>query len=600
MRARVLSCLVLICACRSERTVTPAPPSPSVHAVAPSASATDKEPEPLTDAATWKTWTNVDYLVLASKKHQSALAPLVAHRTSKGHVVASLDIEAMYAKFSGGKPTSKAITSAIESLAIHTKSKLRYVLLVGDALGPTEASSGFFVPIPTNYMSKLDYEHHDSGEHGHPLDFILGGHAHDGGKHTGEKFASDDPYGRVKLASQPKPLRLAVGRLPVRTIDEVESFVKRIVAYETSEIGGAWQRRLVVTAGPASYGAVADGVIESVANNVLDTAVPYDFDLAFTFAKLGSPYAYRFDKMSDHFVSDLSAGALIATYVGHGAAESFDDVHFKGDYYYIGTGTDAARVKIAKGHPVFFSFSCDTGAYDMPYGRKSLAESLVLNPDGPIAVFASSRESHPYPNALYGRAVARKFLAERPKTLGDGLLDLRDDMRGDSISLAEVLIDTDVDALKTEHEGLYNLLGDPATRLRYPAAATVKITSGESVKPGTKIAIDVTAPESVKTGTVRVTLETGRTVVRGDMATAPKLEAMTKDAAFAAMAKMHAQANDKVVIDRTLPLGEGGKLHLELDGPKTEGTYHVKAIVESDGNASFGHASFSVDKPTAK
>ncbi len=313
-------------ACGRERTT---PTSHHVGTASASASATEAAVEPLADPDTWKQWAEADYLALASKTFHDALAPLVAHRTKEGHRVASLELEGLYAKLSSGKPTTQAVSTAIERLAIHSKGKLRFVLLVGDAPGPSESHSGW-TPVPAHYLPKLEYEHHGPGDHDHPLGFLIGGHAHDGGKHTGEKYPSDHPYAQVKLSPSAKPVQLAVGRLPVRTVEEASAFVRRIVAYETTESGGTWQRRLVVTAGPASYGAVADSVIETVANGVLDTAVPYDFDLAFTFAKLGSPYAYRFDKLQDHFVDDLSAGALIATYVGHGAADSFDDVHWRG------------------------------------------------------------------------------------------------------------------------------------------------------------------------------------------------------------------------------------------------------------------------------
>src|SRR5262249_3888247 len=163
-----------------------------------------------------------------------------------------------------------------------------------------------------------------------------------------------------------------------------------LVAYEAGHAQGSWPRRLALFAGPANFGPVADRLIETTAFRLLDDEVSYDYDIDVVFAKPESPYAYRFDRLRDKLVSDLNQVPLIAAYVGRGSYSSFDEVAFRNPWYGIARVEDAARLQIPSGKPFFLSFTCNTGAFDLGSGRLSMAEELILNPDGPIAVFASS------------------------------------------------------------------------------------------------------------------------------------------------------------------------------------------------------------------
>ena len=173
----------------------------------------------------------------------------------------------------------------------------------------------------------------------------------------------------------------------------------------------------------------------------------------------------------------------------------------------------------------------------MDGGRRSISEEAVLNPAGPIAAFASSRISHPYPNLLYGEAFIQSFLVERPETLGEGLLEMKKDMVAGYDLIGELLTKTNTDALKREHIGLYNLLGDPATRLRYPEV--VKLTTAGVAAPGKPVVVKLTSPVS---GTATVTLETQRSVIAHDLS---DVDALPEGEALAGMAQNHRLANDK-------------------------------------------------------
>jgi hypothetical protein len=155
-----------------------------------------------------------------------------------------------------------------------------------------------------------------------------------------------------------------------------------------------------------------------------------------------------------------------------------------------------------------------------------------------------------------------------------------------SLLVAKVLVETDEDALKEEHEGLYNLLGDPATRLRYPSAATV--TLGAVGAPGTKVSVSVSAG-AISAGKALITLETRRSAIRGKVVDGAALEAMSTEAAFQAMAKNYAIASNKIVASKEIDV-TGGAASLDLEVPKTKGAYVVKVLVRGDGKVAVGHA----------
>ena len=553
--------------------VAPAPVPPPTAPAVPTASAALPAPAPLADGATWDAWRRADEVVLAPRRFASALAPLVKRRESQGHVIAVLETEPLFARFSHGLADPRALQTAVRALAAHAPDTLRFVLLVGD-----------YDEVPTFYLQKLAYEHHSAKEHANPYAITRAEHT---------TYPSDDPY--AMLHDAPDTARLAVGRIPARGPEEAEAFVGKLVAYETRSLASSdqsWRRRVTMYAGDPYFGDVGNNVVKTVAEGILDQDMSYDYDLRLTFAKDDSPYAYGFDRIEHKLVADLDDGAVVAAYVGHGSVTRFAPAFFRGRDYEVGTSDDAASLRIAAGKPVFFSIACDTGAFDRPGGLPSLAERMVLNPDGPIAVFASSRESHPYPNALYGQQIIRHFVNEHPATLGDGILAIKDGMVRDSMPIAELLLGDDVDLLKREHVGLYNLFGDPATKLRYAEPLTV--TAPADAGGGAPFSVEVAAP-AVADGKVHVTLETRRATLKGPMVRPESLSQMTAPEAFAAMARNNALANDKVVASADAEL-RAGHARVTLRAPADAGDYVVKALATGT-DAAAGHAQLHVRAP---
>lgn len=496
----------------------------------------------------------IDYVMVAPRAFHPALRKLALHRDKLGHGVQLLASEDVFGDGTGQhRLHAEDLRELLRARLEHQP--LRYLLLVGD-------------------MPQVPSFQHDGGSYG--------------GGYRARSYLSDHPYA---LWDEPRG-GLAVGRVPARTTAEVERFVSKVIHYETSADDGVWQRRLSMVAGPANFGALVDGIIESKAAELLDQRLSYDYDLDLVFANEGSPYAFRFDRLGDKLVSDLEEGALMAVYIGHGAPRSFDSVTFRDHRYSIGDVDEIERLHVKRGNPFFVSLTCLTGRLGEP--DRSIAERMVMNPNGPVAVFASSSQSHPYPNALYAEALMNQFLDQRASTVGDGVVASKRHVTDSDMPLARWLVPGNVSAIKSANVAMYNLLGDPATRLRYPDRATVGVP--REIAPGGAFQVAIDAGVE---GLATVTVETERGIVRGEMVSEREMGALSDAEALEAMSRNHARASDKVVSRHEVTVARGTTT-LTLTAPSQPGEYVVKAFTVSpdQNDSSVGHARIRVGAAT--
>jgi len=511
------------------------------------------------DPVLWGSWSSADYLVVAPNAFLPTLAPLVAHRTALGHKVAVVSTEEIY----GQGPDSDLLQEFISALADHTGNRLKFVLLAGDA-PPDGVGMASQLAIPAGRKAKMKY-----GWRWRP----------------GDMFPTDDVYSRTRQAR-----RLAVGRIPAETVEQLAGVVAKTIAYETRAPGSDWQRRLAVFTGPARYGKAIDTIVEGTGRHLLDNVIPYDFDLQFLFAKPDQDYAYPPQLLDGKLMSTLGRGALIAAYVGHGQTAAFDSIRYRGRRYPIGSVLGAAELNVAEGNPFFLSLACLTGAYDTRYGR-AIGEMLAVNRSGAIGVWAATRVVHPYANALYAQAFVDTFLIERPRTIGEGLLKMQTHARTKRKLLVEAMLQTHGGKLLDEHEGLYQFFGDPASRLRYPAEASVTL-SETSVEPLTQLKVAVRS-SAVRSGTATVTLETQRSRIRGKLVPYSEIQTLPPAEATAIMAMNYDRATQAVLETHTVTLKDG-RADLTLTAPVGQGAYAVKVFILGAKDAAAGHQRFDV------
>jgi hypothetical protein len=498
-----------------------------------------------------------DYLIVAPRAYQNALDRLVTFHSKNRRRVVRLSLEDIPV-VAPGMPLPVAIQAAVRLVDAAAGGSLAFLLLVGD---PTPGPNADAPPLPAFRAPKLPYA-------GATVD-----------------LPTDWPYGLLPGPPEGGDGRvLAVGRFPARTEPEVVVMVRKTIEYAT-DTSGDWQRRLALFAGPAKFTPFLDGIIESEAQRLLSRAIPGHFDLRFIFAKLDSPYAWRPDDLGGKLARELSGGALVAAYFGHGMPRAFDLVDYRDRYYSIGDAESLRAVSADTGRPIFVALACDIGAYDQPDGELSLAEELFQNPKGPVSVIASSRESHPYGNALYARGLIDILLKHRASTVGRGLVQVKRTAPDHRFMLAELLVDLDVMALLDEHAALYNLLGDPALVPRYPRELPLTVDRATAA-PGSRVTVTLAGR-----GPTVVTLETDRATIRAPL---EPIDGLADEDAFAAMVRNWGRATDKVIVRADVPAHTAT---VDLDMPEAPGTYVIKAF-ESGKTPAAGHLTVEV-RPVA-
>ena len=388
------------------------------------------------------------------------------------------------------------------------------VMLLGDVNSPKDHLGDHYV-IPTyHYAKPMDPELR--------LDWF-----------EPNDYATDEPY---QLADDRDDLPdYLLGRVPAQTNGEAETLLNRIKLYESGAGSGDWRRRINYIASEGGYGAI-DKVLEKMFLEMVDRVVPYDFDISMTYSNPASPYCAPPSRFGDYVMDRLNEGSLLFNYVGHGSSHSLDALRWRGHYYEIGTQEEmVGKLDIdAQRSPVVLIVACSTGRYDLANGEPCLSEALLFHAGGPIAVISSSRISHPYPNAILQNAVTREMAVKERPTVGavDVAATRRflrlDDAEDQQVeSLASVMAvsqgwATSPAALRLLHASLYNLLGDPATKISYAASDEFAGLSydGESGKlTGRWLGGAVAGDDGIE---IRARIE----VPRGVMARAGALEAV--------------------------------------------------------------------------
>jgi len=285
-----------------------------------------------------------DLVILAPEAFWPALQPLVALRESQGLRVATFDVLDVYDAHGFGLVDPSAIQRFLaQASATWPGTAPTYVLLVG------EASYDYLDHLGKHVPNTAPTWLHQS---------IL----------TGET-PTDNLYACV-AGDDPLP-DLFMGRLPALTVNDVSAVVAKIVAYETTPPPGTWKKTVVHV---ADYGADFTATLDALATQ----HVPATYGVTKVYADaFGSSAATHAAIMSA-----IDAGALMVTYLGHGAVKNWG----------ASLMLDTHVSQLANGGrlPFVVALSCLNGQYASPTDALCLAETFVAAPGKGAVGFAAS------------------------------------------------------------------------------------------------------------------------------------------------------------------------------------------------------------------
>lgn len=383
-----------------------------------------------------------------------------------------------------------------------------------------------------------------------------------------EKFASDPDLATDHLYGPP------TGRFPARSVEELRTMAARTVEYETTLKGGRWQKKISIVTGEGNFGALIDDALERQVYSVLTGKIPPAYDIETAYAKPSSKYCYYPPKFGANALRMLNEGSLFYAYVGHGYRTGFDDLRYKDEEYPIFDPKSVKDVAVTEGLPIMVVIACSTGEYDSTAGD-CIGESLFKRPRGPVAFIGGSRVTQPYGNGLFGNKLVERVFAEGPHTLGEALWAAKAAVLAKDPSPLRLQADAIASAIQgpAALEPMrkdvilhYNLLGDPALRVRRPEAGIELVPRGF---PGPGRTFFVTGKAA--DGPVDVTFECAR-----DKFCHPV--DLQGETAEEQLARRYANANNKV-LRRSPTTAVDGAFETEIELPESlkPGKYFLKA-----------------------
>ncbi|HEX7321266.1 MAG TPA: C25 family cysteine peptidase [bacterium] len=376
-----------------------------------------------------------EYLIITHRKFYNALMPLVEYHRRK-YSTKIVMVDDIYNDFNYGKFDPFAIKHFLHYTTDNWTQYPTYVLLVGDAT--YDYKNNLQKENPPNYVPMIDTGTILVGNPGMPPNFIYEG-----------EFVNFEGFEDMIL-----------GRITVRTTKEVRDFTDKMISYESKDIDGIWNKR-VLCAGDdewaTNYGwegpmhcqcceSMFVPVAESIYNHVKVYMVsykPFNYD-----ANTTKPNA------QGDFIKEINRGALLGAYIGHG------NTHQLSHQIIFYQQTDIPKINNGRRNGLYYFGSCTVGRFD-DSNYECIGEEFVRIPDGAIGTIAASCGTSNYGNQAIGIRLFQ--MVTDPDT---------------NWTMGQYFIDA-----KRFGDRHYLLIGDPATELRKVQRRMNLTATPDSVRP---------------------------------------------------------------------------------------------------------------------
>jgi hypothetical protein len=286
-----------------------------------------------------------DLLIVAPAEFLAPLQQLADWKNRTGITTGILTLDDAY-KMCDGRDTPEQIKRCLSMF--QKQSGIRFAMLVGDA--------DIFPVRFTAYMEILD----EAATSGHleyyPADLYYADlYAADGSFDTWDSNGNG-LYGEIGGLALPIPVNvdkvnlipdIAVGRVPVSTIEETQTYVNKVISYETKAANADWTRRIlaIVTGGLQ----IDDCKVEEKA--LADFASPWMITRLYN---QGNPCQTTPAITADNIIAEMNRGIGLVSFLGHGNLDLWADAV---------TVKDFSRMQNAATLPIIFSGGCNTGRF---------------------------------------------------------------------------------------------------------------------------------------------------------------------------------------------------------------------------------------------
>ncbi len=401
-----------------------------------------------------------DLLIVYHPDFIDAAQRLANHRANhSGLRVAMAPVGQVYNEFSSGRVDPTAIRD-FAKLLFERDPGFSYLLLVGDGSFDCRDLYDFganFVPV-----YQRDRNHELTG------------------------YPADDYFGIFFGAAGSDPLSndlsISVGRLPVKTVEEADAVVAKIVNYELLPSNLAdWRTRMLFVGDDedsATHSDDADLAAELIRDSMpFLNATKLYLDL---FPQQSTPAGDRFPTVTEEIDRSLFKGVLAVTYLGHGGPRGWAQERIL-DIPTIQNWENEDAL------PIFLTATCTFGDYDNG-AFVSAGEELLLNPrGGAIGLLTTTRPVFANRNsALTNRSLAAMVSRKEDgswATLGDIVREAKNSLSSPN---------------NFDNERKFMLMGDPTMIPALPSyLVQTSSVNGISVDPAVSITDTLRALELV-------------------------------------------------------------------------------------------------------
>jgi len=350
-------------------------------------------------------------------------------------------------------------------------------------------------------------------------------------------------------------------------------------------------------AGVGGFGPLADMVLESAARYFLTQNIPAAYRTSMTQANWRSPYCPDPRRFQSTTLQRLNEGAWFWVYLGHGHPLGLDRLRVPGGEYPILSAQDVPRLNSVHAAPIALFLSCYAGAIDVQ--PDCLAKQMLRQPGGPVAVVAGSRVTMPYAMSVLAVGLMDEVFRKRSATLGEALLKAKQHMvKGpaegdqqramlDSIAAAISPAPSQLAAERLEHVLLFNLIGDPLLRLRYPQE--VKLEVAAHAAAGRPLRVSGFSPVDGR-ATIELVVPRGRL----SFTPPPRREYPQTSGELSEFQEIYRRANNARLASVEVPVHAGrfeAQLHVP---PEASGECHVVVYVEGEEDFALGAAEVEI------
>ncbi len=258
----------------------------------------------------------------------------------------------------------------------------------------------------------------------------------------------DSSEDAVSLTPAPNP-DIFIGRLPCASLSEAQTMVDKIIETEGSEADwGAWRNRVLLVADDDRQGPDHDPIAasnphhrssEDVEDRIMERRESVDIRKVYLFEYEWNDVFLK-PEAQRALINEINNGVSIVNYFGHGSDDRWADEGLL-------ALESMSSLANKKRYPLFLSFSCSVGRFDIP-GHDCLSDLLMKAAQaGAGASIASTRKAYASDNEKLGESFfSELFITDSAYTLGQ------------AYALAKA-------ANRNKNQKNYTFFGDPSIRL---------------------------------------------------------------------------------------------------------------------------------------